>query len=177
MDKQRKEEKVYRVFEEIAKGYDRANFRISLGLQKSWKRMLIARVVHDTPTRGKVLDVCCGTGDIAWQVAGRRRDLAVTGIDFSPAMLKVAVKKIRPGQKNLRFLRGDAMNLPFKDETFDAATISFGLRNTADFKQVLKEMLRVVKPGGTIYCLDSVVPDCKLVLPFYQLNYRFLMPI
>lgn len=171
-----KEQRVYHVFQSISEGYDRANVRISLGLQSRWKKMLTDRLAADTAKKGAVLDVCCGTGDIAIRTAGRRRDLRVTGIDFSPAMLKVARKK-GGGRRNLRFMQGNAMKLPFKDNSFAAADISFGLRNTADYAQVLSEMKRVVKPGGYIYCLDSFVPDSPLIRPFYNLYFHYVMPM
>ena len=126
-----KEKTVYQIFQKIAGRYDRSNVLISLGLQGRWKRMLTGRLIKNLPEGAAVLDVCCGTGDIALELACARRDLRVTGLDFSPAMLKEAEKR-RRGRKNVRFLQGNAMALPFRDAVFDAAVISFGLRNTAD---------------------------------------------
>ena len=171
-----KERQVYRVFEQIADGYDRANDRISLGLQKSWKRMLTGKLAADTPAGAGVLDVCCGTGDIALAVARLRPDLYITGIDFSPAMLRAA-KRRAERLPNLRFEEGSAMQLPYPENSFAAACISFGLRNTADYGRVLGEMRRVVQPGGYLYCLDSFVPENPLVRPFYRLYFRHLMPL
>ncbi len=171
-----KEELVYNVFQNIADGYDDANMRISLGLHKSWKRMLTDRLVRSLPAKAHILDVCCGTGDIALEMAGRRPDLKVTGIDFSPAMLQVAGER-KGGLENVRFLQGDAMNLPFRDNTFAAACISFGLRNTGDYEKTLMELRRVVKNGGYIYCLDSFVPEMKVVRPFYRMYFKYAMPL
>lgn len=171
-----KEQRVYSVFQSISEGYDRANNRISLGLQNSWKKALTDRLAADTPRGTNILDVCCGTGDIALKMADARRDLKVTGIDFSPAMLEVAESK-RCGRRNVRFTQGNAMKLPYRDDSFTAACISFGLRNTADYEQVLREMKRVVRPGGYIYCLDSFVPDSPVVRPFYNIYFRFIMPM
>ena len=168
--------RVLRIFESIAGDYDRANARISLGLHKSWKRMLIRRLSRGLPHEGKVLDLCCGTGDIAIALAKERSDLQVTGLDFSPAMLARARER-GEGMANLRFVQGDAMALPFPDESFSAAAISFGLRNTADYAQVLREMRRVTVSGGELLCLDSFVPDSVLVKPFYRLYFRQLMPL
>ena len=88
-----KEQHVYDVFQSISDGYDHANNRISLGLQKSWKKMLTDKLIANTPRGTNILDVCCGTGDIALKIADARHDLKVTGIDFSPAMLEVAENK------------------------------------------------------------------------------------
>jgi demethylmenaquinone methyltransferase/2-methoxy-6-polyprenyl-1,4-benzoquinol methylase len=171
-----KEQCVYGVFQNISEDYDSANDRISLGLQKSWKKTLTARLIKNTPHGARVLDVCCGTGDIALKLGIARRDLKVVGVDFSPAMLEVAESK-RGNRKNIRFMQGNAMKLPYKDDSFSAACISFGLRNTADYEQVLREMRRVVRPGGYIYCLDSFVPDSPAIQPFYKVYFRYIMPM
>ena len=176
MADQSKEQHVYHVFQNISDGYDHANNRISLGLQKSWKKTLTDRLTANTPRGTNILDVCCGTGDIALKIADARQDLKVTGIDFSPAMLAVAESK-RKGRQNVRFRQGNAMKLPYRDNSFSAACISFGRLESGDYKQVLGEMRRVVKPGGYIYCLDSFVPDSIFVQPFYKIYFRCIMPI
>ena len=176
MKKREKREHVYDVFEAIAPRYDSANNRISLGFQKRWKKLLIRRALKAAGRGQKVLDVCCGTGDIAVALAEKRPDLEVTGLDFSPAMLKIAGTKDR-GLANLHWVRGDALELPFPDEMFAAVCISFGLRNTAGYGRVLKEMYRVTAPGGRVFCLDSFVPDHPLVVPAYKLYFRHLMPV
>ena len=170
-----KEQRVYGVFQSISEDYDSANNRISRGLQNSWKKTLTDRLAANTPRGTNILDVCCGTGDIALKMADARHDLKVTGIDFSPAMLEVADSK-RGGRQNVRFTQGNAMKLPYGDDSFTAACISFGLRNTADYEQVLREMRRVVRPGGYIYCLDSFAPDNPVVQPFYKIYFRYIMP-
>lgn len=173
-----KSRKVHNVFQRIALSYDNANERISLGMQKSWKKMLTDRICQQIPAGSPVLDLCCGTGDIALTLAENRKDLPITGLDFSEAMLAVARRKRdEKGLNQVLFLEGDAMSLPFPDETFAAVTISFGLRNTADYMQVLKEMNRVVMPGGCIYCLDSFVPEWRWVRPFYHIYFNKLMPL
>ncbi len=177
MDDSKKGRYVYRIFQTIAGSYDRANVRISLGFQHSFKKMLTDRMTRVTPAGGRVLDLCCGTGDIAIALAEKRRDLKVTGLDFSPAMLKIARSRRDRACRNLHFRRGDAMDLPYGEGTFDAVCISFGLRNTGDYSRVLGEMKRVTKKGGYIYCLDSLVPGCRPVRPAYTLYFRFLMPL
>ena len=176
MAEQNKQSRVYGIFQSISRDYDRANARISLGMQKSWKQMLIGRLAETLPEGAGMLDVCCGTGDIALDTAERRKDLQIVGLDFSPAMLAVAEEK-NNGKHNVRFVQGDAMALPFEENQFAAASISFGLRNTADYEQVLREMRRVVEPGGAIYCLDSFVPENPLIQPFYRIYFRYIMPL
>ena len=171
-----KREKVYHVFQEISCSYDKANERISLGWEGRWKKELVQEVSAKTAQGASVLDVCCGTGDIAVALAQSRSTIHVVGLDFSPAMLEAAKKKSRH-LANVSWQLGDAMQLPFADNTFAAACISFGLRNTADYLKVLQEMRRVVKPGGWVYCLDSFVPDSPWIRPFYAFYFRGIMPI
>ena len=176
MDKQQQRAHVYEVFQTLAPRYDRANARISLGLERGWKKLLVTRLLAGTGAGEQALDVCCGTGDIAIALAERDAGLRVTGLDFSPAMLAVAKEK-GEGISNLQWMQGDAMKLPFPDGTFSAVCISFGLRNTPDYRRVLREMRRVVRPGGKVYCLDSFVPDNPVILPAYRLYFRHIMPV
>lgn len=171
-----KRDRVYQVFQRISPSYDSANDRISLGRAKSWKQLLIDTLLSNVEHSGTVLDVCCGTGDIAIAIAERRQDLTVTGLDFSPAMLAEAEKK-GSAQANLKWQEGDALHLPFADGSFSSACISFGLRNTADYGQVLREMARVVHSGGWVYCLDSFVPDSPFIRPAYEVYFRLVMPL
>lgn len=176
MAKESKQDRVYRVFERIADGYDRANNRISLGMQRDWKRMLLRHMTSRLRCSADVLDVCCGTGDISIGLADALPGARITGIDFSPAMLKVAESK-GGDRENITWMQGNALALPFGDNRFDAACISFGLRNTENYEQVLREMRRVVRPGGWVYCLDSFVPENPLVVPFYRLYFHGIMPL
>ena len=176
MNKELKSKYVYEVFQNISTKYDSANTRISLGLQKQWKNFLVKQISDTVPAEGSLVDICCGTGDIAIWCAQKRKDIKVTGMDFSPAMLKVAKEK--SGQMdNVCWIEGDALSLPFPDNSFSAACISFGLRNTSDYEKVIAEIKRVIKENGTIYCLDSFVPDNKLIQPFYKLYFKYFMPL
>ena len=195
MSKEEKQDKVFRVFEEIAKGYDRANVRISLGMQDAWKRMLIREITGEGAGRRacrqagrkaadshsgrmRVLDLCTGTGDIALGIAGAGTKYDVTGMDFSPSMLRVAASKAKKrGLSGIRWRRGNAMRIPYGDAYFDAVSISFGLRNCADPEQVLRESFRVLRPGGRFLCLDSFVPESAVVRPFYRLYFGSIMPL
>ena len=177
-----KQEKVYRIFEEIAGRYDSANVRISLGMQQLWKKMLADRLVRDVDAMSakapRILDLCTGTGDIAIYAARRRPEWKVVGLDFSPAMLKRAARKgAKYHCRGIRWRKGNAMALPYPDGSFEAVTISFGLRNCADTGSVLREIARVLRPEGVLLCMDSFVPSNKAVRPFYRIYFRFLMPL
>ena len=171
-----KEKHVYNVFEAVAGGYDSANARISLGLHLRWKRAAADFVLTAVPPDGRVLDLCCGTGDIAALLLESRGDISVTGLDFSPAMLAVACERFS-GDSRVALKQGNALALPFEDASFDGAVISFGLRNTSDYGRVLAETARVVRPGGLVCCIDSFTPGSKLVRPFYALYFTRLMPL
>ena len=194
MSPEDKQDKVFRVFENIAKGYDRANVRISLGMQDSWKKMLIRELTrqdfipggcpngkafgHTDDGKVKILDLCTGTGDIAIGAAKAGTNYQIIGMDFSPSMLRVAARKARRrGLRGITWRKGNAMEIPCGDASFDAVSISFGLRNCADPGKVLLEIKRVLKPGGRVLCLESFVPENDLVRPFYRLYFGRVMPL
>src|SRR6185437_2958770 len=123
------------------------------------------------------LDVCCGTAD--WTIALSKavgEEGTVKGLDFSENMLKVGHQKTET-IKNIELIHGNAMELPFEDNTFDYVTIGFGLRNVPDYMQVLKEMRRVVKPGGMVVCLETSQPTMFGYKQAYYLYFRFIMPL
>ncbi|UTH14879.1 demethylmenaquinone methyltransferase [Macrococcus equipercicus] len=170
-----KTELVHGVFENISTRYDRLNDIISFNQHKSWrkkvmKRMQVKRGAH-------ALDVCCGTGDWTIQLADAvGRTGHVTGLDFSANMLKVAKAKTNH-TANIELIQGNAMALPFEDDQFDYVTIGFGLRNVPDYLQTLKEMLRVVKPGGMVVCLETSDPTMPVFKQGYQVYFKFIMPL
>lgn len=134
------------------------NSVISFQQHIKWRKDTMKRM--NVKPGSKALDVCCGTAD--WTIAladavGPTGD--VTGLDFSQNMLNVGVEKVKElGLKQVKLVHGNAMELPFPDNSFDYATIGFGLRNVPDYLQVLKEMRRVVKPGGIVVCLETSQP-------------------
>ncbi|HVS48680.1 MAG TPA: bifunctional demethylmenaquinone methyltransferase/2-methoxy-6-polyprenyl-1,4-benzoquinol methylase UbiE [Candidatus Dormibacteraeota bacterium] len=159
------------MFDRIARRYDLVNTVLSGGTDGGWRRRT-ARVTRLAPG-GSALDVACGSGKLTAELAriagsGGR----VVGLDFSPRMLEVA----RRDHPAIEFVEGDALNLPFDDATFDATTIAFGLRNLADPIRGLREMQRVVKPGGRTVVLEFVRPPQNLVGGAYRLYLRTLLP-
>lgn len=125
----------------------------------------------------KALDVCCGTAD--WTIALSKAvgdSGQVTGLDFSENMLEVGKEKTA-SLNNVELVHGDAMNLPFEDNTFDYVTVGFGLRNVPDYLGALKEMHRVLKPGGKVVCLETSQPTLPVFKQVYSLYFKFVMPI
>lgn len=159
------------MFNEVAPAYDRTNTLLSFGLDSLW-RQATARAV--APRSGElILDLAAGTG-VSSQVLARSGAEIVAG-DFSVGM--IAEGKRRRGHiRNLRFQHADAMHLPFEDNTFDAVTISFGLRNVQDTKRAMREMLRVTKPGGRLVICEFSQPDSPTFAKLYRFYNNQVLP-
>lgn len=172
-----KEKFVRNVFERIAPHYDRMNTLISFGQHKRWRRFTMQKMKVQ-PTH-RVLDVCCGTGDWALALAQQAVEGQVIGLDFSPKMLAVAREKMRKAGllERVQLVEGNAMTLPYADHSFDCATIGFALRNVPDLVQVLREMNRVVKPGGQVVSLELSKPHNRLFRSLYYLYFHHLLPL
>ncbi len=164
-------EKVRSLFGRIAPRYDLINDLQSFGLHRFWKNRLV-RAARIQPGE-RVLDICTGTGDLALRFA--ECGAQATGCDFTAAMLDQA--RQRPEAGRVEFVQADALNLPFADATFDAASMGYGLRNLADLDRGLAEMCRVVKPGGRLLILDFGKPANPLWRALYFAYLRFVVPI
>lgn len=177
MSEQSKEERVHHVFEKIYKKYDSMNSIISFQRHKAWRKDVMKRM--NVKQGAKALDVCSGTGD--WSIAlaeATGKNGEVIGLDFSENMLKVAKeKRNQQGLDQLTFVHGNAMALPYEDESFDYVTIGFGLRNVPDYLTVLKELYRVVKPDGIVVCLETSQPTLFGFRQLYYFYFRFIMPL
>lgn len=177
MQEQTKEARVHRVFEKIYDKYDVMNSIISFNRHKAWRRDVMRRMKVKKGT--KALDVCCGTGD--WTLALAKavgRKGTVIGLDFSKNMLSIAEKKQSEKKLNhVQFIHGNAMELPFEDNSFDYVTIGFGLRNVPDYMTVLAEMYRVVKPGGKVVCLETSQPTLIGFKQIYAFYFKKIMPL
>ena len=155
------------MFDRIAPVYDVMNRVMTAGLDLRWRRIAAEAVIR----RGdRVLDACCGTGDFA--VAASRLGGTVTGLDFSPRMLERARKKL----KSATWVEGDLLALPFEDGSFDSATVGFGVRNVADLPLALRELRRVLAPGGRLAILEITQPRGVLA-PFYRVWFDRIVPL
>jgi demethylmenaquinone methyltransferase/2-methoxy-6-polyprenyl-1,4-benzoquinol methylase len=160
-------EGVRSMFDRIAPVYDLMNRVMTGGLDQRWRRLTVREVVSPGD---RVLDACCGTGDLA--VAARAAGAAVVGLDFSEQMLERARRK----DAEVEWVQGDLLELPFEDESFDAATVGFGVRNVADLEGALAELRRVLRPGGRVGILEITKPRGPLRL-FYRLWFDALIPL
>jgi len=161
-------EAVNQFFSNIAPGYDRANRVMSSGIDVLWRRYLTRRVAAVRPQQ--LLDLATGSGDVAFALAKRVSGLErLVASDFCQPMLDVAITKQerKKGSLFIEFMQGDCLDLPFETASFDAITIAFGLRNLADRHQGLSEMLRVLRPGGSLFVLEFTQPDRWIRGPYY----------
>jgi demethylmenaquinone methyltransferase/2-methoxy-6-polyprenyl-1,4-benzoquinol methylase len=165
--------KVEELFGRIAPRYDLINDLQSFGLHRLWKRQL-AHMAGLVPGQ-TALDVCCGTGDVAFQLINTGAN--VVGVDFSESMLTVAARRQRFSPTQVSFLRADAQQLPFPDDEFDAVTVAYGLRNLPEWQRGLAEMVRVAKPGGRLLVLDFGKPDNAAWCWVYFQYLRLCVPI
>jgi demethylmenaquinone methyltransferase / 2-methoxy-6-polyprenyl-1,4-benzoquinol methylase len=169
--------KVNALFATIAPRYDLINDLQSFGLHRFWKHRLLE--MSQGRSGEHALDLCCGTGDVAFALAAR--GMQVTGLDFSEPMLAVARQRSHLQNSHtkttVRFLKGDAQNIPFPDNTFDVVAISYGLRNLADLNLGLQEMKRVAKPGGRLLVLDFGKPDNALWRSLYFGYLKCFVPL
>ena len=164
-------------FSSVAKRYDLANHWLSGGIDFYWRKCLVKLARQNKPT--DILDLATGSGDVLFALRkGLGKKLNLTGLDFCEPMLVQARKKrtVRGLEEGAnQFLNGDCLNLPFKDDSFDLITIAFGLRNLADRAKGLREMLRVLRPGGRLIILEFSQPYFWF-RPFYYLYLRGILP-
>ena len=158
------------MFAGIAGRYDLLNHVLSLNIDKGWRRKVRAEIVEIlTDPNAVVLDVACGTGDLSLELKSGAKAVVI-GTDFCRPMLDVATEKIESNGGDLPLVEADAMALSFADDCFDAVTIAFGLRNLPDHLAGLKELQRVIKPGGKLVileCSNPSVPGFRQLFKFY----------
>jgi demethylmenaquinone methyltransferase/2-methoxy-6-polyprenyl-1,4-benzoquinol methylase len=158
---------VRRMFDRIAPVYDLMNRAMTAGLDRRWRRLAVRETVRPGD---RVLDVCCGTGDLALEA--ERRGGRVVGLDFSERMLARARRK----SGTIEWVQGDALALPFPAESFDAVLVGFGVRNLDDLEAGLRELRRVLRPGGRLAILELTRPR-GLARPFFRLWFEALVPL
>lgn len=169
---------VKETFNAIAGHYDFMNRLMSMGMDKRWRQIAV-RHVGAKPGMN-ILDVCCGTGQLSMELGNAVGSKGfVTGLDFSQNMLDVAKRSLEhfPNRDRIKFIQGNALELPFPDHSFDGITVGWGLRNLPDLRKGIREMARVVKPGGKVVSLDMAKPTLPGFKQAYWLYFERLVPL
>ncbi|HAX98816.1 MAG TPA: hypothetical protein DCY12_08025 [Candidatus Atribacteria bacterium] len=163
------------LFEKQSSSYDFTNTFLSLGLDNFWRK----KVAHSIkiPVGGLVADIATGTAEVAMHIAKRNPTIKVVGLDFSPNMLKLGLKKIRKFHfKNILLVNGDAVTIPFPKNSFDAITIVFGIRNIINRELALKEFHTVLKPGGHLIIMEFGFPTTAIFRSLYLFYFNKILP-
>lgn len=172
-----KRRQVEQMFDAIAPAYDFMNRAMTLGIDRLWRAKAVRMVRAEKPRR--ILDVATGTGDLALELARKIPEAEITGVDLSEGMIAVGREKIaRAGLDGRITLRAaDCLDLPFGDGEFDCVTVGYGVRNFANLEAGYREMLRVLRPGGTLCVIELSEPVNPIVRPLYRLYTRGVIPI
>lgn len=163
---------VQNMFARIAGKYDLMNRLMTGGQDVRWRKRVVALAA--LPPGGRLLDLGTGTGDIAAEALRVTPTILPVGGDFTLEMMRVG--KADPSRRAIRFVASDALNLPFPDNTFDAATSGYLMRNVIDVNHVWAEQYRVLKPGGRVVCLDTTPPPRNLLFPFINFHLHVVIP-
>jgi len=163
------------MFASIAHRYDLLNRLLSLSLDRYWRYKTVRKLDPSLPDNGIVLDLCTGTADLALELS---KKFSVLGCDFCHPMLVLGREKVRDKslENKIRFVEGDALNLPFSSLSFHAVTIAFGLRNLEDYTQGLSEIYRVLRPGGSFAVLEFSQPQIPFFRQLYLLYFSRILP-
>jgi demethylmenaquinone methyltransferase / 2-methoxy-6-polyprenyl-1,4-benzoquinol methylase len=171
-----RESQVRSMFDRIAGRYDLMNSVMSAGMHHRWRGR--AADLAQIGPGASALDVCCGTGDLALELARRAGPRGrVVGLDFSAPMLDLAREKSRADGDRVGWVQGNALELPFEDGEFDAATVGFGARNVVDLERGIAEMARVVRPGGRVVILEITSPRRPPLKWFYAVWFDRIVPL
>ena len=167
---------VQAMFSQMAGGYDRMNRILSAGRDMSWRRTLVERANLSPDAR--VLDVAAGTGDVTQLLAERTPAGKVIGLDFARPMLALAAAKMDgDSAARISLVQGDGLRLPFPNDTFDAATSAFALRNATDVPALFAEMLRVLRPCGRVACMEICKPTALVFRSLFALYFNRIVPL
>lgn len=171
-----KKEQVTQMFDAISGNYDGLNRVISLGIDVKWRKKVVKIVGENHPKQ--ILDIATGTGDLALMMANLNPD-KIIGLDISAGMLEVGKQKINKAKlsKKIEMIVGDSEEMPFENDTFDAITVSFGVRNFANLDKGIKEIARVLKPTGVLVILETSNPTKFPYKQGYKFYTNFILPL
>ena len=170
------------LFDRIAGKYDFLNHLLSLNIDKYWRRRAVRCINHDAtkdaaqPTY--ILDVAIGTGDLAIEIMRQQKADEIVGIDLSEQMMRIGLDKVAKAglSERIRFMKASALEMPFEVGSFDAVTCAYGVRNLSDLDAGLREMHRVLRPGGQLMILEFTYPSNRLIAWTYDLYFTHILP-
>lgn len=170
-----KKEQVAKMFNTIAPRYDLLNRLLSFGIDRIWRKKLVKAVRAQKPSN--IVDLATGTGDVAMALT-KIQDVPITGLDIAKDMLALAKRKSRNHnlQDRIEWIHGDGEHLPFDDNSYDSATIAFGIRNYENLEKGLEEMLRILTPAGQVYILEFSKPSGGLFKQLFRFYFKFILP-
>jgi demethylmenaquinone methyltransferase / 2-methoxy-6-polyprenyl-1,4-benzoquinol methylase len=170
-----KRQQIEEMFDSISHRYDFLNHFLSFGIDKSWRNKAIAELKSIQPK--KILDVASGTGDLAITALSLNPD-EVIGVDISEKMLEIGRQKLADRKiDHIKLIKGDSAELTFNDESFDAVTVGFGVRNFENLEQGLNEMFRVLKSGGKLVILEFSKPTSFPIKQLFNFYSKYLLPL
>lgn len=175
-DTRDKGSQVEEMFDNIAPAYDLMNRAMTLGIDRLWRRSAVRRISAAAPSR--IVDIATGTGDLAIALARRNPRATVTGVDLSAAMMEIGRQKASEAGcgDRITWVQGDCMALPLADDSADAVTAAYGVRNFADIRRGYTEMFRILRPGGRIAVLELSTPTLPVIRTLYKIYTRTLVP-
>ena len=171
-----KKDQVEKMFDEIANSYDSLNHFLSLGIDRLWRKSAI-KYLRKCSHPNTILDVATGTGDLALQMAKKMPKADITGIDISEGMLQIARQKAQKENRPMTFAKEDCDALSYPDDSFDAVTAAFGIRNFQNLEKGLSEMFRVLKPGGMFCVLELTTPVTFPMKQLFHLYSNLILPL
>ena len=172
-----KREQVETMFDKIAPYYDFLNHLLTLNIDVLWRKKTINTI--QSPQTKKVLDIATGTGDLAIMAAKKLNPTKIVGLDLSEKMLVIGQEKVNKKKLDhlITLIQGDSENLPFEDNTFDAITVGFGVRNFENLEKGLREIYRVLKPDGKLAILEFSMPTVFPIKQGYHFYFKYILPL
>lgn len=173
-DSESKTGQVRQMFDSIAPAYDFMNRAMTMGIDKWWRRVAVKMLAKSSPKT--ILDIATGTGDLALLLHRKLHPEKIVGLDLSEGMLKIAREKAAKAGADIEFEQGDSLAMRFEDDSFDAITVAYGVRNFEHLEQGYREMHRVLRPGGVLVVIELATPVNPIVRPLYNLYTRRIIP-
>ena len=174
INKNQKTTMIQNIFSNVSNKYDLMNDLMSFGMHRLWKRRFVE--IMNIQKNDKIIDVGSGTGDLVKIISSTYQNVFITSVDLNTEMLKLNKKRNKKNNNKIKWINCNAEKLPFKNDSFDKYATAFCIRNITFINQALNEALRILKPGGTFYCLEFSSPQLDLLSKIYKLYKKNIIP-